>query len=186
MPNERRVLSSIALAAMLTFGGCVTPELLSGRVSTAAYTAPATGSSFVVVGADAASLSLVEKEVQRLLTGQMIALGFKRAENRESADLAVLYSYEIGAGTTKVSSSPDFVFGGHRVESRTSYPRVFQIAVVDLKASRPANDVKVVWQGELYSSGPIQDMGTLARHFIEEIFKHFGKSETNRHFAKVI
>jgi hypothetical protein len=67
----------------------------------------------------------------------MIEQGYIKAESQESASIAVLYNYSVGSGRLDVRSSPDFVWGGNRVESSTSYPRFFQLVVIDLVSTSP-------------------------------------------------
>ena len=49
----------------------------------------------------------------------MEKVGLNPASSQDEADCLVGYKYRIGTGKTVVSSSPDFVFGGHNVHSTT-------------------------------------------------------------------
>ena len=172
-------------AAGLLLAGCV-PTMLSGRVSSELVSTPASRATFFVAGADRSGIGVTERQIQRLIADEMMKLGFVATSSRDSADLAVLYSYNVGEGRTQVSSSPDFVWGGQKVESHTEYPRSFQIAIVDSKASQLPDRVKMLWQGELFSTGSTSDIAVLANHFVSELFRNFGRSETNRRFRRLL
>ena len=98
----------------------------------------------------------------------MKAVGYTKASTLEVANVAVLYRYSLGAGRTVVTSQPDFVWGGQSVQSSTSYPRVFEIMLVDIERSKLPEKIEVIWQGEVNSSGYTRDMSRMAKIFIGE------------------
>ena len=106
--------------------------------------------------------------------------GFHLADSADNADFAVMYSYSIGAGKTIVSSSPDFVWGGQKVDSSTTFPRYFQVSIVDVGLSRKRNQLTFSWQAEIYSSGESQNISWLADHFVPKLFENFGKTANNQ------
>ena len=154
--------------------------LLLGRVSTATYQSYPTNATFSVVTSD--RITLTEKNIQNLIVKEMEKIGFRHTTNVADADLAVVYSYSVGAGTTSVSSSPDFVWGGQKVQSSTEYPRYFFVGIIDrAKTVNPKNPV-FIWQGEIYSSGSSSNIAWLAESFVPELFKWYGKNVTNKRF----
>lgn len=180
MHNKYRVLF-LALISMILFA-CA--SLLSGSVSTKAYVEIPLNASFVVIGSD--NLTLTERNIQALLSSHMKSKGFLEVSDPSTANIALMYSYSIGMGKTKVSSSPDFVWGGQAVTSSTEYPRYFQMTLIDLKASRLPDKVEIIWQGEIYSEGASYNISWLAEYFIDEIFSHFGQTVTNKKFMKIV
>jgi hypothetical protein len=178
-----RTSTATALALTTLFVGCA-PALVSGRLSAASYRQARAGAAFAVIGSGA--LTLTERHIQDLIRAQMESLGFYISEQPDAADLAVVYSYSVGAGTTIVSSSPDFVLGGQKVSSATSYPRYFQISVVDIPASRVRNELVISWQAEIYSQGSSQNMSWLAEQFVPELFKRFHQTTNNERVVKLV
>ncbi len=179
--DVRGIFYLLLLIWLLFSVGCA---VLTGRVSTAVYSESPKTASFTVVGRGGHNLT--DRQIGNLLSQAMVSRGYMEAADRSSADLALIYSYSVGTGHTVVSSSPDFVFGGQEVTSSTKYPRVFEVALVDLKASRLPDDDKILWQGEVYSTGRCSDMAVLAPIFIHAIFKNFGRSVKQDSFADVL
>jgi hypothetical protein len=112
--------------------------------------------------------------------------GYVMAASREAANVAVLYKYSIGPGRTHVSSHPDFVWGGQKTVSSTSYPRLFQLAIVDLEKSNIPEKLEIIWQGEIHSRGSTSNISKLAPYFIDILFENYDKTVTNKPFGKVI
>jgi hypothetical protein len=166
----------------LLLAGC--PSMLSGRVNTVVDESPPQQLQFTVITKD--SISLRERTIVGLIEKQMSERGFIKAASPESATVAVHYQYSLGSGTTDVSSSPDFVFGGQQVSSSTSYPRTFDIAVIDVEKSKASGKVAIIWQGALYSRGSSADMTWLAPYFIDVLFEHYGKTVTNQTFTRIV
>jgi hypothetical protein len=75
--------------------------------------------------------SLGEAQVANVLASEMKAAGFIPAADPMHADVIAIYSMAMGEGQTNVLSMPDYVTGGHRVLSETSYPRFIQVFIVD-------------------------------------------------------
>jgi hypothetical protein len=78
------------------------------------------------------------------------------------------------------------VWGGQKVESTTTYPRFFQIVVVDLEKSKIPEKIEIIWQREVYSSGSSTNISKLAVHFVDVLFENYGSSVTNKNFFKVV
>lgn len=156
--------------------GCST---LSGRVSAASYTEPPQQPLFSVVSPDALSLS--ERTIAELIEKKMTEHGFDLASPPESANVAVYYRYSFGP--SRVSSHPDYVFGGQKVS--TSHSRTFEVMVMDIEKSKALGKVVIIWQGELYSSGSSTDMAELAPDFIDALFEQYGKTVKNESFMKL-
>lgn len=166
----------------LLLGGCV--AALNGTVSTATHGNPPQQPLFTVISPD--SLSLTERNISSLIEAKMSERGYRKAASRAVANVAVLYKYSFGSGRTHVSSSPDFVWGGQKVESTTTYPRFFQIVLVDLEKSKIPDKIEIIWQGEVYSSGSSTNFSKLAVHFVDVLFENYGSTVTNKNFFKVV
>lgn len=177
-----RLKSIGALALLFGVVGCV--ATLQGTVSTANYGNPPQEHFFIVIPQD--SLSLTERNISSLIEAQMSKHGYKKASSLADASVAVLYKYSFGSGRTHVSSSPDFVWGGQKVESSTTYPRFFQIALVDIKKSKIPEKFEIIWQGEIYSTGSSTNISKLAVHFLDVLFQNYGLTVTNKSFYKVV
>src|SRR5688572_28913905 len=159
--------------------GCL-PSTISGRVSVASYSQPPANRSFTVLGQQ---LSLTDRKIASLLDEKMTERGYQKAALPSDATVAVLFRYSVDSGSTRVSSSPDFVFGGQRVVSHVQYERFLEIVMIDLQKSDLPNKLEITWQGELRSSGSGNDMSRLAPVFIDAIFENYGKSVTNQKFS---
>jgi hypothetical protein len=178
---------TIAIFSVLIGTSSCTPLIL-GRVSTATYHSYPTNATFFVVPSD--RITLTEKNIQNLIANEMEKIGFRRTTSIADADLAVIYSYSIGAGTTSVSGSvssqPDFVWGGQKIEgsigSSTKYPRYFFVGIIDRAQTINPKDPVFIWQGEIYSSGSSSNIALLAESFVTEMFKWYGKNVTNKRF----
>jgi hypothetical protein len=151
--------------------------MITGRISAATYQPLPNGGSFAVLSSGAPTLT--ERHIQELIKNEMKSRGFNLVDSPAGADFAVMYSYSIGAGKTVVSSSPDFVWGGQKVDSSTSYPRYFQVSIIDVASSREKNQLIFTWQSEIYSSGSSQNISWLADHFVPKLFETFGKTINN-------
>lgn len=57
--------------------------------------------------------------------------------------------------------------------------------IVDLKKSQPPEQVKIIWQGEVYSEGSTSDITRLAEHFIAILFENYGKTVKAKRFRKI-
>jgi hypothetical protein len=171
---------AIAIFSALIGTSACGPLLILGRVSTTTYQSYPTNATFFLVTSD--KITLTEKNIQNLIVKEMEKIGFRHTTNVADSDLAVVYSYSVGVGTTSVSSSPDFVWGGQKVESSTEYPRYFFVGIIDReKTVNPKNPV-FIWQGEIYSSGSSSNIALLAESFVQELFKWYGKNVTNKKF----
>jgi hypothetical protein len=172
----------IALSIVgLLFAGCAH---LSGTVSTAKYTEPPPQATFTVISPD--SLSLTERNITTLIEKKMSEHGYAKATSNEAANVAVLYKYSIGPGRTRVSSHPDFVWGGQKVVSSTSYPRFFRLAIVNLEKSDIPEKMEIIWLGEVYSSGSISNISKLAPYFVDILFENYETAVTDKTFHKII
>ena len=178
------ILITIAVISFLTNAfGCM-PSFISGRVSSATLQPHPSNATFVILQSD--KITLTERNIQTLISKEMEKLGFNRALDQSSADVAVVYSYSIGAGTTQisVSSMPDFVWGGKTFSSSSSteYPRYFYIGIIDRTRTLDAKEPAFIWQAEVYSSGSSSNISLLSESFVPELFKWYGKNVTNERF----
>lgn len=175
-------ISILAFLACVLFAGCAAP--LTGRVNSLSQMEPPHNPLFKVISPD--SISLTERIIRERIEKKMAEHGYRKASPGEVPNVAVLYKYSVGSGITSVSSSPDFVMGGQKVESSSEYPRFFEIVLVDLEKSKAPADTKIIWQGEVYSSGSSTNISRLAPHFIDVLFENYGSTITNRRFTKFI
>lgn len=158
--------------------GCI-----SGRVSTENFSAAAKDAQFTIVQRD--SLSLTDRNISKLIESKMVERGFVKASSSESANIAVLYKYSIGSGSTEISSSLNYATGMTSVQSNTSYPRLFELALIDIAKSKTLSNPEILWQGEIYSNGSTSNISLLAPYFIDVLFENYGITITNQKFYKV-
>jgi hypothetical protein len=163
--------------------GCV-PSMLRGRVSTVSYRAVPEQSTFTVHSQN--TIRLTDRNIVRLIEQKLTERGYRKVDSMGGADIVAIYAYDVGQGTTRISSQPDLVFGGHAISSDTAYPRSFEIALIDFKNSPDPKKPEIVWQAELRSSGSVSDMSRLAADFIDVIFEHYGATVDNKLFFKVL
>jgi hypothetical protein len=175
---------AIAIFSALIVTPACAPSFIKGRVSAATYQPYPTHATFFIVPSDRTTLT--EKTIQNLIAKEMEKIGFRRSADLTNTDLAVGYSYSIGAGTTSVSSSPDFVWGGKEIVSRTKYPRYFYVGIIDRAKTINPKEPVFIWQGELYSSGSISNISLVAESFVRELFEWYGKNVTNKRFIRQI
>lgn len=173
---------TLLLIPVFVLCGCAVA--LRGTVSTATYSEAPRQPSFTVVAPD--SLSLTDRHISMLIEKKMAERGYIKADSPKTANVAVLYKYSIGPGRTHISSSPDFVWGGKQVKSSTTYPRFFQVVIVDLEKSKIPEKIEIIWQGELRSSGSSENISKLATHFIDVLFENYGSTVMNKSFFKVV
>jgi hypothetical protein len=178
---EHSQLRLAAFLVCLLFVGCAP---LTGSVNTLSHMKPPHNPLFKVISPD--SMSLTERIIREHLEKKMAEHGYRKASPEEVPNVAVLYKYSVGSGVTSVSSSPDFVWGGQRVDSSSEYPRFFEIVLVDLEKSQAPETIKTIWQGEVYSSGSSTNISELAPHFIDVLFENYGSTVTNKRFSKFI
>ena len=174
-----RLVAFVVVGSLLA--GCTR---LTGHVSTLLHMEPPQNPLFKVDSPD--SISLTERIIREHIERKMADHGYKKASSGEIPNVGVIYKYSVGSGVTSVSSSPDFVWGGQKVESASEYPRFFQLALINIEKSKASETVKIIWQGEVYSSGSSTNISQLAPHFIDVIFENYGSTVTNRHFFKII
>ncbi len=169
-----------ALVLLLTFvlSGCV--GMLSGTVSTATYLETPRQSSFTIVTPD--SLSLTDRHISVLIEKKMLERGYVKTDSPKSANVAVLYKYSVGPGATEISSNPS----GTQIATDTTFPRFFQIMIVDLQKSKIPEKIEVIWQGELRSRGGSENISKLAPYFIDVLFENYGGTVMNKRFFKTI
>lgn len=158
----------ISMAA-ISLASCV-----RGTVSAVSYSDLPQPAMFIVLSTD--SLNLTERNISALIEAKMSAKGYRKATSPETANIGVLYKYSIDP-TGSISSDG---YGN----ADTTFPRHFQIAVIDLRKSRLPEKIEFLWQGELYSEGTSRNISRLAPDFIEALFENYGKTVTNKGFLK--
>ena len=170
----------LLLGVLIALGGCA--GIVTGTVSTATYAEPPAEPLFTVIAPDNATLT--DRSLTAQIERKMLAHGYAKAASSDNATVAVIYGYSIGPGTMHVTGSPDYRFGGEKVQSDAAYPRIFQIAVVDMTRSKLPDEVEVVWEGEVYSSGSSRKMSKLGTYFIDVLFENYGKNVTDKYFTR--
>ena len=175
-------ISILAFLACILFAGCA--PTLTGRVNTLSQIEPPHNPLFKVISPD--SVSLTERIIREHIEKKMTEHGYRKASPEEVPNVAVLYKYSVGSGIASVSSSPDYVMGGQKVSSSSEYPRFFEIVLVDIEKSKAPADTKIIWQGEVYSSGSSTNISRLAPHFIDVLFDNYGSTVTNKRFTQFI
>lgn len=174
---ERLACLGIALAA----AACAS---LDGRVSSVAIMPAPAGASFFVAHSEVPTLG--ERHMADLLGKEMRARGFVEAMEPSAADLGVNYQFNLGTGTSNVSSLPDYTNGGSYVSLETTYTRFLQVILLDKKASEAAQKPVIIWQAEIFSKGSGSNLSVLADSFVPEIFKAFGRNVTNEEIGRPV
>jgi len=172
--NSSRIGCTIVAAFILS--SCTT---IGGTVSAIFYAEPPQPPMFFVIAQD--SFSVTERNISALIEAKMSEKGYQRAPSLEAANVGVIYKYSIDPSGS-VHSVPDYAVGGH--QTYTTYPRKFQITVIDLQKSKIPEKVEFLWQGELYSAGASRNISELAPYFIEVLFENYDRSVSNRKFSK--
>lgn len=179
--RRMKIFRCTILFLVCTLGtGCITPSI-RGRVSTIPHRQLPLRATFSV-RVSSSTPSVTEATIARSVAQCMESAGYTRSDAPELADLEVTYSFSIGAGEQVISSSPDFVVGGHSVHSATLYPRLFQIAIIALQTPHLPDKPDVVWQGEVFSEGSTVDLSVIGPYFIEQICSNLGREVTNQPF----
>lgn len=183
-----KVIIVFVSLCLFGFTGCFYFQTyIGGRVSTAKYRDLPEGVGFSVIGSK--EISLADKYVQDLIVDHMKGNGFRYVDDISKAEVVVLYSYSVGSGRTeiRVSSQPDFVWGGQKVSSSSStqFPRQFEIAIMDAKKFVETQKPDIIWQGYIYSEGSSQDIKWLSKYFVEELFKNLNRTVTDQRFRRV-
>jgi hypothetical protein len=176
------IRSWVLLSVIIALGGCA--GIVTGTVSTATYAEPPAERSFTVIAPD--SLSLTNRSLTAQIEMKMLERGYVKAASSEAANVAVVYGYSIGQGSMHMPGSPDYVFGGERIQTTTAYPRQFQIAIVDVKRSNLPDQVETLWEGEVYSSGSSRKMSELGTYFIDVLFENYGKNVSDKYFTRAV
>jgi|GEM_PF-6003899 hypothetical protein len=125
-----RLMCVIAAGLLI---GCA-PTMLRGRVSTHSYRAVPEKSTFTVHSQN--TIGLTDRNIVRLIEQKLTERGYRKVDSIAEAHIVAIYAYDVGQGTTHISSQPDLVFGGHAISSGTAYPRSFEIALIDVKTHR--------------------------------------------------
>jgi len=182
------IIFCIILFAALILNGCASfapsPSFtyVEGTVSTVNNGQPQHKLEFFIDQPD--PLSIRDKQISNLIARKLIEIGFIKAFSQMEANVLVKFNYSVGQGTTEVSSQPDF-FWGHETHTDTSYPRNFQLAIIDLEKSHLPDHMEIIWQGEISSEGPSSNIMKLAQPFIDVLFENYGKTVNSQKFKKL-
>jgi hypothetical protein len=165
----------LLIGVTVFLAGCV-----MGRINTVTYAKPPDNPSFIVISPNPASLT--DRNIAALIETKMQAQEFHKAASVSDANVAVLFNYRVGAQISEVSGyvQQDSSYVG----SDTSYPRYFQIIVVNLTTSKLPEKMEIIWQGEIKSKGNLDDISRLAPDFVDALFEYYGSTVTNQRFAK--
>lgn len=117
---------------LLVVTGCGLTTV-SGQVSTAWYQSPPSQLAFTVMSSD--QLSLTNRQISGLIE-KLIERGYSKVNSLEDANVAVVYEFAVGTGSSKISSIPNYATGGQLTQSTTIYPRSFKVMIIDVKRSQ--------------------------------------------------
>lgn len=180
--SHKRLLFAFLLVLIVV--GCAIPAYLRGKVNTAVFSDPPGKRIFTMVLPD--SPTLRDRRIGHLIIGHLEKQGYRASSSEEQANTAVLYKFSIGPGEVSVSSRFNKSTGKTSVSSFTSYPRFFQLTIVDLKETRATGKPVLIWQGEVYSEGSSTNTAKLSEHFLEILFENFGKTVDEKSFHRVV
>jgi hypothetical protein len=177
--ENRKILGNLCPALLIWMYALYTSGSGKHGMASSAPNQP----TFTIVSQD--QLSLTDQHIASLIADKLISQGYAKAESLSKADVGVLYSFRVGQGVTHTTGVPDYATGGTLIGSSTSYPRFLEIILVDLHRSKIPESVKVIWQGEIRSSGSISNMSALAPGFVDVIFENYGTTVSNKSFTRV-
>lgn len=81
-------------------------------------------------------LSLTNRQISGLIEQKLIERGYSKVNSLEDANVAVVYEFAVGTGSSKISSIPNYATGGQLTQSTTIYPRSFKVMIIDVKRSQ--------------------------------------------------
>jgi len=169
----------IAFISMFTICLSACAASLQGTVSAISYNGHPQSPLFFVISTD--SFSVTERNISALIEAKLTEKGFQKANSLELANVGVIYKYSIDQ-----SGSIHSVPAGQGSTTFTTYPRHFQIALIDLQKSKIPEKIEFLWQGEVYSAGTSRNIALIAPSFIEVLFENYGKTVSNKNFSKQI
>ena len=142
---------------------------------------------------------LFDKEIKAKIDKILKNKGFILS-NKETADLLCAFNYGVGIGRTQVGSVPvqsppitsSVVVSNQGGASqttaimtpgptsyvpyaRTDYDRWLTIVISDARSYREAKKEKVIWYGDIISSGSSRDLRTVMNYMLIAAFEEFGK-----------
>ena len=177
-------LKYIVLSILIFLGGCAIPAYLKGSINSQVFSTPSGKRVFVVMLPE--SPSLRDRQIGNQISEYLIQNEYTPATSEEKANTAVVYKFSIGQGHTSVSSHTNSSTGKMTISSSTDYPRFFQLTIINLEESKRTGNPALIWQGEVYSTGPSTNTSKLTKPFLEELFENFGKTTNEKSFHKVI
>lgn len=89
---------------LLVVTGCGLTTV-SGQVSTAWYQSLPSQLAFTVMSSD--QLSLTNRQISGLIEQKLIERGYSKVNSLEDANVAVVYEFAVGTGSSKISSIPN-------------------------------------------------------------------------------
>jgi hypothetical protein len=173
----KNIIKILLFCSCLFLSGC----FVKGVVSSATYKLPSEYSTYSIKTDTIQTLT--EQRIQGYIIDKMSSYGFKKIDDVNKAEYALVYSYKIGGGKTVVSSTYIYVLDSKKMTSSTEYPRYFQIGLIDQKASKEANKIIFAWQGEVYSKGVSSNIINVAKYFIEQIFSEYGQNTYDKNIV---
>ena len=195
------VTATILVIVVLVFSGC-TPVY---RVQVNGFADPDYAERIVwnakiyVVENTKAENPLLDKEIKTKIEKILKSKGFILS-NTESADLLCAFNYGVGIGLTRIGSIPiqsppvtSSVTVSNQAGTaqtttimtpgptsyvpyaRTDYDRWLNIIISDARSFRESKKDKVIWYGDVTSSGSSRDLRTVMNYMLVVAFEEFGK-----------
>jgi len=194
-------MAVIFMIVVLVLGGC-TPVY---RVQVNGFADPDYAGSFVsnakiyVIENTKVENPLLEKEI-RTKIGKILKSKGLILSTIEAADLLCTFNYGVGMGLTRIGSIPiqsPPVTSSVTVSNqsgtaqtttimtpgptsyvpytRTDYDRWLNIIISDARSFRESEKDKVIWYGDVISSGSSRDLRTVMNYMLVVAFEEFGK-----------
>ena len=195
------VMAIIFVIVVLVFSGC-TPVY---RVQVNGFADPDYAEHIVrnakiyIVENTKAENPLLDKEIRTKIEKILKGKGFILS-NIEAADLVCAFNYGVGIGRTQIGSVPiqsppitsSVIVSNQSGASqttaimtpgpttyvpyaRTDYDRWLTIVTSDARSFRESKKEKVIWYGDIISSGSSRDLRTVMNYMLVVAFKEFGK-----------
>lgn len=132
--------------------------------------------SFVVAPLESQNGSVEFGQYARYVEEKLVAQGFRKAVDPNSADYVVMFEYGVGGSRQYITTSHTGTKTD--VSSKTVYDRFFNLKIFDMKRSEGANLVGV-YEGTVKSAGSSQNFSTVSYCMIDALFRDFFTNGTD-------
>lgn len=115
---------------------------------------------------------LEHRAYKNLIRAKLAAYGHREIEPGEMPDALVSFSYGIDNGKEKITSTPDFVVGGHRVGTYTVYGRELRLWITSVPQDENLTP-QVVYEATVKSAGSSSSLPIIMPSMVDALFQQF-------------